>query len=111
MSSLNRCSHAQMSDFKSRGQWVCSGCGKTSAWGDSWGYYGAIGCRKCGQEPIIEYVACSDACMALHAQGKRVDARSRLEAEAKRIEKELELWNMRRQRVAQRLAKAEGKGE
>jgi hypothetical protein len=59
------CAHIPTSDFKaSPREWICSGCGKVGAWNDNWSYFGAIGCRKCGQEPVIEFVACSEACLA-----------------------------------------------
>jgi hypothetical protein len=63
---LMSCKHAFVSDFKraSDGKWVCSGCGKVSEWTKSHSYYGSMGCRKCHEEPVIEFVACSEACMA-----------------------------------------------
>ena len=42
--------------------WTCSSCGKQASWGPSWGYFGAAGCRKCGAEPAIEWVSCSEEC-------------------------------------------------
>jgi hypothetical protein len=52
-----------MSEFKaSAHEWICSGCGKVDVWRDSWQYFGALGCRRCGQEPVIDFVTCSDAC-------------------------------------------------
>ena len=53
-----------MSVFKTGAQWRCSGCGRVAAWSDTWSYFGAMGCRTCGQEPVIKFVACSDTCRA-----------------------------------------------
>ena len=31
--------------------------GTVAAWSDTWSRFGAIACHKCGQEPVIEFVA------------------------------------------------------
>ena len=93
--------HAPMSDFKAGGHWVCSGCGKVGAWTDSWSYFGAIGCTKCKQEPVIEYVACSEACIARHRDEKS-DLRTRQretrrEMDLRSIDEQIAVLQQRRQ--------------
>lgn len=60
-----RCSHKTAHDFshetKHRRPWTCSHCERIEPWGESWGYYGDIECRRCGTQRI-DFVACSDAC-------------------------------------------------
>jgi hypothetical protein len=57
-----RCKHRPIRDFKVGDEWRCTECGRTGKWGDGWEYFGAFGCRKCGDEPAIEAVTCSEAC-------------------------------------------------
>ena len=60
---MKRCGHRPMREFKaSAHEWICSGCGKVDVWRDSWQYFGALVCRKCKDEPAIEFVTCSEAC-------------------------------------------------
>ena len=72
------CGHRPMSAFKNGAQWRCSGCGQVAVWSDAWSYFGAFGCRTCGQEPVIKFVACSDTC---RAQLERASAGGRHEVE------------------------------
>lgn len=57
------CRHQPLRYFKVDDKnWRCSVCGGIGMWTDSWSSFGAIGCRKCGAEPAIEAVVCSDKC-------------------------------------------------
>lgn len=73
---MSECGHIPTDDFKSGAQWICSGCGKVSKWTDEWEWIGQIGCRKCGQEPVVTFVACSEACRKKHAEGKQAISRT-----------------------------------
>lgn len=58
-----RCGHEPMKAFRVGEQdWRCSHCGLIGRWGPTWMYYGCLLCRKCGCEPAIEFVACSEKC-------------------------------------------------
>ena len=81
-----QCEHRPMSAFKDGAQWRCSGCGTVAAWSDTWSYFGAIGCRRGGQEPVIEFVACSDTCRAQY----------RVEREILAIDEQLAVLQRRR---------------
>lgn len=98
--------HAQISDFKRGDRWICSACGKIGKWGPTWGYYGALGCRKCGQEPVIEFVACSDACMKLQSDGKRHEAASVLQGEINQIDADMRVLTERRNSLTRKLERA-----
>lgn len=50
--------------------WTCDACGKRDRWSETWGHYGSLWCRKCHEEPAIEWVACSDECRAALEAGK-----------------------------------------
>ena len=56
------CKHRPIRDFKVGDEWRCTECGHIGKWSEGFEYFGAIGCRKCGDEPAIEAVTCSDAC-------------------------------------------------
>lgn len=59
-----KCGHSPLRDFKvSEHVWKCSICGRESSWGPTWASFGCLSCRKCGDEPAIEAVVCSSACM------------------------------------------------
>lgn len=58
-----QCRHGLMSEFKvTLHEWRCSNCGYEGVWNNNWSYFGALSCRKCGCEPAIEFVVCSDKC-------------------------------------------------
>ena len=59
------CTHGPITDFKQGGKWICSACDKIDSWSYLWSYYGQLFCQKCGCEPAIELVACSDECRRL----------------------------------------------
>jgi len=62
---MGKCSnHYPVRHFKVGDEWRCSGCGKVERWSEEWSYYGSIGGPKCHCEPVIEFVACSEACRA-----------------------------------------------
>ena len=101
-----KCEHRPMSAFKNGAHWRCSGCGTVAAWSDTWSRFGAIACHKCGQEPVIEFVACSDTCRAQYGR-ETSDLQQRERAE--RVERELSAIDeqlavlQRRRHVLQRL--------
>jgi hypothetical protein len=43
--------------------WKCDHCGKESAWGDTWIWYGNV-CKRAGwhDDGTMHWVACSDEC-------------------------------------------------
>jgi hypothetical protein len=101
------CAHIPTSDFKaSPREWICSGCGKVGAWNDNWSYFGAIGCRKCGQEPVIDFVACSEACRVKHEAGKRVVSRSLVADSLRRVDEQIEGLQRQRNALAKKLGEA-----
>lgn len=101
------CAHIPTSDFKaSPREWICSGCGKVGAWNDKWSYFGAIGCRKCGQEPVIDFVACSEACRRKHEAGKRVVSRSLVADSLRRVDEQIEGLQRQRNALAKKLDEA-----
>ncbi len=98
------CGHHSMSDFKaSAHEWVCSGCGRVGLWNNAWSYFGAIGCRKCGQEPVIDFVACSESCRRKHEAGKRVESRSLVEESLTRVNGRIETLQQEREGIKRRL--------
>lgn len=42
--------------------WTCSVCGIQDVWRETWEYLGSLSCHKCGIEPAIDAVICSEAC-------------------------------------------------
>lgn len=104
------CGHTPMSAFKAGGLWKCSGCGVEARWGESWSYHGALGCHKCGQEPVIDFVACSEACAAKH-QSDASDLRKRrkveqLKREIGTLDEQVVNARDRRARLVRELAKS-----
>ncbi len=69
---LDKCGHANLSDFKVDTQWRCCGCGHVSHWGKTWKQFGSHGCLKCKREPAVEAVTCSDACVSVYEYAKRL---------------------------------------
>jgi hypothetical protein len=98
-----RCGHIPTSDFRSGRKWICSGCGRVDMWGETWSYFGAIGCRKCGQEPVIDFVACSEACRLKHEAGKRVVSRSLVADSLRRVDEQIEGLQRQRKALARKL--------
>lgn len=79
---MSKCaSHHPVRHYKVGDEWRCSGCGKVERWSEEWSYYGAIGCTKCGCEPVIDFVACSEACRAKFSPDAKGDPFATLRAE------------------------------
>jgi septal ring factor EnvC (AmiA/AmiB activator) len=93
------CKHALVSDFKRDGLWLCSGCGNASKWTANHTYYGSMGCTKCHEEPVIQFVACSDACMAMLDTSKSKRQVNDLREKSERLSRR----QHRRQQKIQRL--------
>ena len=94
MSRRQPCTHRSLSDFKQGGKWICSACDKIDSWSYLWSYYGQLFCKKCGCEPAIDYVACSDDCRRLLESKERqpepviknfVDVTAEQDARVKRV--------------------------
>lgn len=101
------CGHIPMRDFKaSAHEWICSGCGKVGVWDDGWSYFGALGCLKCGLEPVIHFVACSEVCRLQHEAGKRVVSKSLTADALRRVDEQIENLQRQRGRLAETLEKA-----
>ena len=99
------CGHGRVSDFKRNGQWVCSHCGKSDAWSDSWAYHGLAECKVC-LAPAIDYVACSDKCRdamneARVSEAAVVSERKR-KAQIDEIDRQMADLNNRRARLAKK---------
>lgn len=101
-----RCGHIPTSDFRSGPKWICSGCGKVGKWGETWTYFGAIGCRKCGQEPVIHFVACSESCRLKYEAGKRVVSRSLVADSLRRVDEQIDGLQRERGRLVKKLDQA-----
>jgi hypothetical protein len=104
------CEHAQISDFKRGPMWVCSACNKIDLWGNGWSFFGSISCRKCGQEPVIEYVTCSIECRQRHLDGHKAESRSLLIDGLAKANRELEHAQARRDSIAAKLSRASLRG-
>lgn len=99
--------HVPMRDFKSSAhEWICSGCGKVGVWGDEWSYFGAIGCRKCGQGPVIEFVACSESCRLEYERGKRVVSKTLVQQSINRLDEQIARLQQQKETMSRKLEKA-----
>ena len=107
---MTECGHVPLCEFRTGGfntadphQWICSGCGKHGDWTHQWSYFGAIGCLKCKQEPVIDFVACSDTCRAKYEAGKRVVSRLRLGESLRQLNEQIECLQRQRQALVKKL--------